>query len=201
MGRPQLTETRNQAAKARLVEAARHICIQDGESGLSLRKVANVAGLSHTYIYRHFSDKEALISAVRKDCVDDLYAYILQRDEPSQCPVSRIKMTLTSMHQYATENAHMYKFMFSLDQSPLQKDPHIDAARHNLFGFALDLSREAHEEGAIKTDYVTFTHLLWAMFHGLISLDATHNFNLGKTLDQLIEATWDVFFESGVNYE
>lgn len=199
MSKPQLNETSSDEARLRLVESARRICIQEGEKGLSLRKVANVAGLSHTYVYRHFSDKEALITSVRAQCIDDLYQYITKHDDSTVAAKFRIKNTLKSMYQYALEHAHVYKFLFSTDQPPINHYPEIDASRRQLFEFALDLSKQAKQDGDITIDHVTFTHLLWALFHGLISLDTTHNFNLGKTPDELINATWDIFFEHNSN--
>jgi AcrR family transcriptional regulator len=47
-----------------LVEAAIPILADDGVDGLTLRKVARVAGVSHTAPYRHFRDKAALLEAI-----------------------------------------------------------------------------------------------------------------------------------------
>lgn len=194
MARPALTEHNNDVIRQRLIDAAYQVCVDMGEQQFSLRKVAQQAKVSHTYVYRYFSDKDALLTQVRIRCLDDLFAYILTRDDAQASPIKRIKNTLNAMHQYAKERVNKYNIIYTIDQPAANKYPELEAARHELFNFALELSRVASEEGAIKSDYVEFTHIAWATIHGLISLDATHNFNLGKNIDELKNATWRLFF-------
>ena len=50
--------------KNALIEAGADILSKDGVSALSLRKVAQKAGVSHAAPYAHFADKQALIAAI-----------------------------------------------------------------------------------------------------------------------------------------
>ena len=50
--------------KNALIKAGVEILAKEGVHGLSLRKVAQKAGVSHTAPYSHFSDKQALIAAI-----------------------------------------------------------------------------------------------------------------------------------------
>ncbi len=50
--------------KNALIEAAVEILSKEGVPGLSLRKVAQKAGVSRTAPYSHFTDKQALIAAI-----------------------------------------------------------------------------------------------------------------------------------------
>src|SRR5512147_1727830 len=59
--------------KNALIEAGADILSKDGVSGLSLRKVALKAGVSHTAPYAHFADKQALIAAISTDGYRRLY--------------------------------------------------------------------------------------------------------------------------------
>lgn len=199
MARPQLTEHSNSLIKRSLIDAAYAVCLDEGEQNLSLRKVAQRANVSHTYVYRYFPDRDSLIAHVRVRCFGDLYAFIQRQDDPSQTPVARIKTTLNSMHQYAIDNPHNYSLMYDIDQPAQDEYPELAAVRHELFGFATALSLQASEQGAIDMDYLEFTHLAWATFHGLISLDATHNFNLGKDIEELKQSAWRLFFKSDFN--
>lgn len=47
-----------------LVRAGWELLSREGVGGLSLRKVAKHAGVSHTAPYRHFADKESLLAAI-----------------------------------------------------------------------------------------------------------------------------------------
>lgn len=50
--------------RAACLRAARELLEEDGSAGLSLRAVARRAGVSATAPYRHFADRDALVSAV-----------------------------------------------------------------------------------------------------------------------------------------
>src|ERR1700716_647506 len=50
--------------RAALVRAAMELLEESGETALSLRAVARCAGVSPAAPYRHYADREALISAV-----------------------------------------------------------------------------------------------------------------------------------------
>lgn len=194
MARPALSEHNNDAIRQRLIDAAYQVCIDIGQQQFSLRKVAQQADVSHTYVYRYFADKDALLTQVRIRCLDDLYAYILTRDDEQASPVERIKHTLNAMHRYAVDKPHNYHILYTIDQPTADAYPELAAAREKLLGFAVELSRLASEQGYIQGDYLEFTHVAWATIHGLISLDATHNFNLGKNIEELKQATWKLFF-------
>src|SRR6266542_1859848 len=59
--------------KNALIKAGVEILAKDGVSGLSLRKVASKAGVSHTAPYSHFADKQALIAAISTEGFRQLY--------------------------------------------------------------------------------------------------------------------------------
>lgn len=47
-----------------LVEAGAQLIEENGISGISLREVAKIAGVSHSAPYRHFKDKNALLTSI-----------------------------------------------------------------------------------------------------------------------------------------
>jgi AcrR family transcriptional regulator len=59
--------------KNALIEAGLEILSKEGVSGLSLRKVARKAGVSHSAPYAHFADKQALIAAISTEGYRLLY--------------------------------------------------------------------------------------------------------------------------------
>ncbi|MBI3152701.1 MAG: TetR/AcrR family transcriptional regulator, partial [Chloroflexi bacterium] len=59
--------------KNALIKAGVEILAKDGVSGLSLRKVAMRAGVSHAAPYSHFADKQALIAAISTEGFRQLY--------------------------------------------------------------------------------------------------------------------------------
>ena len=59
--------------KNALIQAGVKILSKEGISGLSLRKVARQAGVSHAAPYAHFADKQALIAAISTEGYKQLY--------------------------------------------------------------------------------------------------------------------------------
>jgi len=53
--------------KDRIVNAAKTVLEKDGVSGLSIRSVAEAAGMSPMAMYRHFESKDALVNALMLD--------------------------------------------------------------------------------------------------------------------------------------
>jgi AcrR family transcriptional regulator len=55
--------------KARILEAARQLFVENGFSGTSMGKVAKLAIVNHSLIYHHFVNKEGLWVAVKESIV------------------------------------------------------------------------------------------------------------------------------------
>lgn len=54
-------------SRDRIFEAAKAVVAEEGLSGLTVRKVAQRAGMSAMALYRHFADKDALVDALMAD--------------------------------------------------------------------------------------------------------------------------------------
>src|SRR4029077_20802183 len=54
-------------SRERIFSAAKTVLDRDGLPGLTIRKVADRAGLSPMAMYRHFADKDALLNALMDD--------------------------------------------------------------------------------------------------------------------------------------
>src|SRR6185436_14087899 len=59
--------------KNALIKAGVEILSKEGIEGLSLRKVAQRAGVSHNAPYSHFPDKQSLIAAISTEGFKQLY--------------------------------------------------------------------------------------------------------------------------------
>ena len=62
--------------KNALIQAGVEILAEEGLGGLSLRKVAKQAGVSHAAPYSHFKDKQALIAAISTEGFKQLHTKI-----------------------------------------------------------------------------------------------------------------------------
>jgi len=100
--------------KNALIQAGWEILAREGVGGLSLRKVAQQAGVSHAAPYAHFADKQALIAAISTDGFYRLYERLSEvAGKHSSQPREQFIETAWAYLQFAQTYPDRFKLMFS----------------------------------------------------------------------------------------
>ena len=100
--------------KNALIQAGWEILAREGVGGLSLRKVAQQAGVSHAAPYAHFVDKQALIAAISTDGFYRLYERLSEvAGKYSAQPREQFIETAWAYLQFAQTYPDRFKLMFS----------------------------------------------------------------------------------------
>jgi len=100
--------------KNALIEAGADILSNEGVSALSLRKVAQKAGVSHAAPYAHFADKQALIAAISTEGYKQLYEQIAQVAEQYRSdPLRRLVESSWAYVQFALNEPDHFKVTLS----------------------------------------------------------------------------------------
>ena len=111
-----------------LIEAALEIIDEFGPQGLTIRKVAQRAGVSHAAPYRHFPDKDYLILAVVEHGFELLDQAMEQaRADAGDDPLAQFAASGEAYLQFALSYPAYYRVMFSGD---LLSSKGHDALRH-----------------------------------------------------------------------
>ena len=160
------------STKEQIIVSARDIYLEEGLSALSMRKVASKAGLSPMAAYRHFENKDDLLSHVILEGFQIFERYFYRSLQEST-PWKRLEACAQCYYDFAMENARYYEVMFmSLVQ--LNEINFQDNGRTQIKAsqqFLIDRVNECKDKGIIKTKDSRATALhLWAHCHGLISL-------------------------------
>ena len=148
------------------------ILSKEGLAGLSLRKVAKKAGVSHAAPYAHFADKQALIAAISTEGYRRLYEKLsstieLHKGNPHQ----RLVEVGWTYIQFAIKDPEHFKTMFSgiIEQ---EKDyPEFREIAQKNFGLLVTLVKGCQETGLLAqgpADMVAVS--LWSLVHGFILL-------------------------------
>lgn len=57
----------NESSRDRIFRAVRELFDEEGEAGISMRRIANIVGVTPMAIYKHYADKDALVNALMLD--------------------------------------------------------------------------------------------------------------------------------------
>jgi AcrR family transcriptional regulator len=97
--------------QAALVRAAMELLEESGEAALSLRAVARRAGVSAAAPYRHYADREALVSAVAAVGYREL-AERLAVAHPAPSTPEQLASVAIAYVQFALERPALFRIMF-----------------------------------------------------------------------------------------
>src|SRR5260221_10566697 len=98
--------------RAASLRAARELLEEDGSAALSMRAVARRAGVSPTAPYRHFPDREALVSAVASVGYRELAAK-LAAAHPAPSTPDDLTSVAVEYVRFALEHPALFRAMFA----------------------------------------------------------------------------------------
>jgi AcrR family transcriptional regulator len=158
--------------KNALITAGIEILAEDGESGLSLRKVAGRAGVSHSAPYAHFADKQALIAAISTEGYRRLYEKLtVVRDTYTGDPLRQLVETAWVYTRFAMDDTAHFKITFSGILEKEKDYPEFVEMSKRSFSVVEDIVRACQDAGVLEpghTDAVAVS--VWSMVHGFVSL-------------------------------
>ncbi len=152
--------------KEELIEKGLEYINQFGMENLSLRKLADSAGVSHAAPYAHFKSKEDFLTAVRDYITDRFYKTLKEAVE--SCPeASQILMYLgRSYVMFFYRNSLYYRFLFSGEDVDTKTYPPFLFFRDIAENFIKELSKGGVNDEIMRVKVIA----LWAMVHGLASI-------------------------------
>lgn len=154
-----------------LLDEAALLLREEGEAGLSMRRLAARAGVSRTAPYHHFKDKQDLLCAIAEEGFNR-YMVVLSQ-EGSTLSEATLRQFVRDYLDFATNNAEYYDLMFG---SNLWRSGDItDALKteaHGSFRFYLEQIREWQQRGLINSelDVLRYSQVSWSTLHGMSRL-------------------------------
>jgi AcrR family transcriptional regulator len=148
---------------AACVNAAMELLEESGETALSLRAVARRAGVSPAAPYRHYADREALVSAIAALGYREL-AERLAAAHPSPATLEQLTSVAVAYVQFALERPALFRVMFG---EPCDRDNDERAAATAAVTLYL---REIVGRVFPEADAEAMATATWALVHGLAFL-------------------------------
>lgn len=163
----------------RLIDAGMTLLERDGVAGMTLRKTAALAGVSHAAPAHHFDGLPGLMTAIATRAFQRFTALMEARIALApQDRVSRLQATCDGYLDFAAEHAGLFHVMFQHGQVTRSDAELSQAATH-----AYDLLRIACAPFSETRDQV-FETAVWSLVHGYAQLGFQHG--VGKQRGQLL---------------
>lgn len=161
------------ATRSSLLEAAAVLLDVGGVEAVKLREVGARAGVSHSAAYRHFADKESLLTVLATNALSELGDGLEDLAAGDHSPDEALRSALLSLVTLGRTRPHLYRLMFTPPGGDLTEA--IRAAERTQ-GLFLDMvgrvtgPKQARRYGA----------LLLTSAHGITGLDLTGHMDLDK---------------------
>jgi AcrR family transcriptional regulator len=190
-------QSRKASVRLQLLEASARLIATEGANGLTLRRVADEVGTSTMAIYTNFGGMPELRHAVRREGFVRLAAKLNAVDHTDD-PVADLATLGLAYYENATSNPDLYRVMFV--EKPLDAaDAHIgwDTFEALVAGvqrcIAAGRFRSA-DAGGRATE-------LWAVAHGLVSLELAQLLEPAQTLNAYGAAAHHLFTAYGDEHD
>ena len=158
--------------KNALIKTGVEMLSKEGTGALSLRKVAERAGVSHSAPYSHFSDKQALIAAISTEGFKQLYteldtAIAAHPDDPKL----QLQESAWAYVLFAMNNMDTFKIMFSGVLEKEKEYPDFVAISQKTFDHVIDIVRACQAAGILRAAPPELMAIaVWGQVHGITSL-------------------------------
>jgi len=184
------------AVRDALIEAAARIVATEGRASLTLRRLAAEVGTSTMAIYTHFGSMDELRREVRREGFARLRAHLAAVEE-TRDPMADLTLLGAAYYFSATSGPNLYRAMF-LDGPVDEADvgTGLDTFMYLVKGVA-----RCVEAGRLpKAETVDPAELaleIWALTHGLISLQLAQLLPAAQAVEHLQSGARSLFIAWG----
>lgn len=155
-----------------LIQAGIAILAKDGVGGLSLRRTARQAGVSHAAPYAHFPDKPALIAAIATEGYRRLHERMTAAIERrAGDPLRQLLEGAGAYLDFALADPAHFRITLSGVVEKEQDYPDLVAMTQRSFDLLRRLVTEAQAAGVLRPGPADLMAVsLWGAVHGLVIL-------------------------------
>jgi AcrR family transcriptional regulator len=161
------------ALRPALIDSALQILQKKSPAELTMRAIAERAGVTHAAAYWHFSNKEALFAAVAAEGFRAL-GRRLEADLPTEGDAREVVRRIGRAYVgFALANPVQYRLMHGPELSDRKAYPELDDARSAVYLLVRGMVERGQAAGQVRSGSPDLLVLsLWGMAHGTALLFA-----------------------------
>jgi AcrR family transcriptional regulator len=181
--------------KEALIEAAQRFIAERGIGGFTLADAAKLVGVTPAALYRHFRGREALVAEVAFRGFDELAKRLGRALQSEGSALERFTRMGEAYLAFAEQEPGFYAAMFSAKPTegeacgPFKAKGAHEAEKPsgNAFDFLVKALSETFPEGFRGVDSRFIAIEVWALSHGIATLDAAGQLPRGPGLPDKYE--------------
>jgi len=165
----------------KILAAAHALFDSEGPAAVSMRRVAEAVGITPMAIYRHFSNREALLKRLSDDSFHAT-AHEWKRRSTGTDPVKRLMAFSDPYLDYALAHPHLFDHAFSVPRDDARKFPKdFRAGLSPTLNVVIDAVKDGMAKGVLKKDDpYDVAMAMWAQQHGLVMLYRAGRFSFDE---------------------
>lgn len=194
--KPKRRRTRNSLSQEEILDCAHTILVEEGISGLSMRKIAARLGCSVASPYAHFDSNEDIVKGLVLRGEETLSGMIREANRDQIKCFDQVAATARAYWRFAQENKELHKLMFHIGNGiSHRKFLTVIPISYRMF---LSIIKKGIETGEFKfqrKDYPSLARTMWAWIYGLLVLDLTGVLSLKRSDSNPLEEGILIFKE------
>jgi AcrR family transcriptional regulator len=183
-----------QALRQMILTTAGELFLEQGYDHFSLRKVAERIGYSPTTIYLYFRDKDDLLFTVVDEGFTRFGQQLAAAAASTEDPWERIIALGRAYVAFGLQNQVYYQLMFMQRADFLTREKE-GAGQPRLATFLVlqQAVQQAIDAGVLRPgDAESYSHVLWALVHGMVSLAISLPAFYGTHVQRTMEIAWQM---------
>jgi AcrR family transcriptional regulator len=151
------------------VNAARSVVESDGVEALSVRSIGLALGVTHSALYRHFVNRDALAAAVASAGFDELLG-LMQSAADQAGDAEKAAGAMSAYAAFAIDHRNLYRLMFAFPAETLVGEADLGPRVRAIIALTAQAFRRAGDAPGIPAALRDRVVAAWALAHGLCDL-------------------------------
>ncbi|MDP6198744.1 MAG: TetR/AcrR family transcriptional regulator [Porticoccaceae bacterium] len=181
-----------------LLQAAKSLIAEAGIDNLSLRKLAERAGVSRTAPYHHFSDKNDLLCAIAAQGFQRRHAEAVANfEDTSLTPREKFEQYILDYVKFAANNPEQYELMFGRNIWKQQKSTQeLRDVAYPCFQHQVEMIASWQSCGLLGGDSPLRTsQVIWGAVHGIAKLFIDGVYTDVAQIEEVSQRAIEMFIE------
>jgi len=168
--------SKKERTQKEIIEAAKAIIHYRGHESITVRSLAEVTGYSHTNLYYHFKDLNALFWTLRFNMIEDMITELTSVSSKKQDPVEEILDAFIRYADYFFAHPNVFRFFYFYPFIQPEGDDRNQKLEQRFQGIWQDSFLRLTQEGIIHSEDVEFVAktIIYAL-QGMILMSISAN--------------------------